>query len=56
MLKNLLNIILSLFGSKKETAQSDWSAGDYDKYAERKRESREEVLASKEKKDDNTNA
>jgi len=48
MLKNLINLILGLFGSKKqETAQSDWSSGDYDRYAELKKEKREEYLAQK---------
>lgn len=52
MLKNLINLILNLFGgkSKGDTAQAegDWSSGDYDRYAELKKQKREEYLAQKE--------
>lgn len=51
MLKNLINMILGLFGgAKKDTAQveGDWSSGDYDRYAQLKKEKREEYLAQKE--------
>lgn len=52
MLKNIINLILGLFGGNKNqnTAQADgdWSSGDYDRYAELKKEGREEYLAQKE--------
>ncbi|GEM_PF-2939860 len=53
MLKNIINIILGLFGGSKnqETAESDgdWSSGDYDRYADLKKEGKEEYLAQKER-------